>query len=85
MTPTRPVIITAAFWIDVLERVLRAVAAADLAIIAVDHEHIDWGNLGFTSGITALVTLLLCLAARPAGDHEIPSASFVLTSGRKAE
>lgn len=80
--PARTFLLSGAFWTDTAERIVRAVAAADLALIGATHDHIDWGTVGFTSLYAAIVTLLLCLAARPVGDKAVPNASFLLTSGR---
>lgn len=83
---TRPVLLTGAFWADVLERTVTAVASVALGLLGtniVDPSQIHWTQFWWTLLFTAVVRILLCIVARQTGDTTVPNASFFLTSGKK--
>lgn len=84
----RPVLLTAAFWLDVLERTVTAVASVALALLGAnltDPITINWASFWWTLLFTAVTRILLCIVARGTGDKAVPNASFFLTSGKKVD
>lgn len=77
--------LTKTFWVNTGERVIRTAAVTALGTFITDKTgtSIDWGGGLQVVGISALGTLLLCLAARTTGDAESPS--FLLTAPRRVK
>lgn len=88
MTTTRPVILTAAFWLDTLERTVTAVASVALGLFGAnltDPITINWSSFWWTILFTAVTRVLLCIVARSVRSSPVPNASFFLASGKEAE